>query len=116
VGEVAGKAANAIPEATTGEPDITGVGMLQVRDFIATLHVIAASDGLEERLRLAVREAFARFVREAQAPLWGRDATRTAVVGLQDALTEATLRPGSKRFEILRSCAHDLAIEWLREN
>jgi len=90
--------------------------MLQVRDFVATLHVIAASDGPEERLRLAVREVFARFVREAQTPLGARNTAHAAVVGLQDALTEATLQPGSERFEMLRSCAHDLAIEWLRDN
>jgi hypothetical protein len=35
---------------------------------------------------------------------------------LQDALTAAMQRTNTTRFEAVRSCAHELAIEWLRSH
>jgi hypothetical protein len=89
----------------------------KARDFIATLHVLAAGDAPEDRLEQAVRAAFRRFVMEAR--LWDLSHKNLAqgwVVALNDTLTEALTRPHSHRFEMVRSFAHELAIEWLREN
>ena len=89
----------------------------KTRDFIATLHVIAAGDAPQDRLERAVREAFARFVKEVRrADLSKKNLAHSCVIALHDALTEAVTRPHSQRFEVVRSLAHELAVEWLREN
>jgi len=89
----------------------------KTRDFIATLHVIAAGDAPEDRPEQAVREAFKRFVMEARlGDLSHKNLAHAWVVALNDALTEALTRPNSPRFEVVRRVAHELAIEWLREN
>jgi hypothetical protein len=90
--------------------------MVDVRDFIATLHVIAAGDAPEDRLRPAVREAFARFVKEARSPLGNQTAVRVCVVNLQDELMAMVAPPQSERFKIVRDCALVAAIKWLRDN
>jgi hypothetical protein len=81
---------------------------------MATLHVLAAGDESVEQLQHAVWAVFTRFVQEAEAPLGNQSAVEAFVVVLQDALTAAMLRANTARFEALRSCAHELAIEWLR--
>jgi hypothetical protein len=88
----------------------------KIRDFVSTLHVIAAGDGPEQRLKRAVEQAFARFVKEAQAPLGNPNAVQVSVIRLQDELTAAMIQPHSERFEIVRAWAHELTIEWLRDN
>jgi hypothetical protein len=88
--------------------------MPRTEDFIATLHVLAAGDAPAEQLQHAVWVVFTRFVQEAETPLGNQSAVEVSVVELQDALTAAMLRSDSARFEALRSCAHELAIEWLR--
>jgi HD-like signal output (HDOD) protein len=85
--------------------------MPKTDDFLATLHVLAAGDAPTEQLQQAVQAVFTRFVQEAETPL----GNQSAVVGLQDALTAAmVVRANSARFEALRTCAHELTIEWLR--
>jgi hypothetical protein len=81
---------------------------------MATLHVLAAGDAPVEQLQHAVWVVFTRFIQEAEAPLGS--AVEASVVELQDALTAAMLRENSARFEALRTCAHELAIEWLRSH
>jgi hypothetical protein len=85
-------------------------------DFIATLHVLAAGDAPVELLHHAVWVVFTRFVQEAEAPLGNQSAIVASVVQLQDALTAAMLPTNTARFEALRNCAHELAIEWLRNH
>ena len=81
---------------------------------MATLHVLAAGDASIEQLQHAAWVVFTRFVQEAEAALGNQSAIEAYVVQLQDALTAAMLRENSVRFEALRSCAHELAIGWLR--
>jgi hypothetical protein len=88
--------------------------MPRTEDFVATLHVLAAGRAPVERLQHAVWVVFTRFVQEAEAPLGNQSAVEASVVELQDALTAAMLQANTARFEALRSCAHELAIEWLR--
>jgi hypothetical protein len=59
---------------------------------------------------------FTRFVQEAEAPLGNQSAVEAFVVELQDALTAAMPRANGARFEALRTCARELAIEWLRSH
>src|SRR5262249_19017582 len=88
----------------------------RTRDFVATLHVIAAGDAPQDRLEQTVREAFARFVKEArQADLSNKNLAQACMVALHDTLTEALTRPHSQQFEVVRGLAHELAIKWLRE-
>ena len=88
--------------------------MSKAEDFISTLHVLAAGDAPVEQLHHAVWVVFTRFVQGAEAPLGNQSAVEASVVELQDALTAAMLRENTVRFEALRRCAHELAIEWLR--
>ena len=83
---------------------------------MATLHVLAAGDESVEQLQRAVWVVFTRSVQEAEAPLGNQGAIEAYVVQLQDALTAAMLRANTARFEALRTCAHELAIEWLRSH
>jgi hypothetical protein len=88
--------------------------MSKAEDFISTLHVLAAGDAPVEQLHHAVWVVFTRFVQGAEAPLGNQSAVEASVAELQDALTAAMLRANTVRFEAVRSCAHELAIEWLR--
>ena len=90
--------------------------MPRTEDFIATLHVLAAGDAPAEQLKHAVWVVFTRFVQEAETPLGNQSVVEAYVVQLQDALTAAMLRENTVRFEALRSCAPELAIEWLRSH
>jgi hypothetical protein len=85
--------------------------MPKTDDFIATLHVLAAGDAATEQLQQAVWVVFTRYVQEAEAPLGNQSAVAACVVQLQDALTAAMLRTNTARFEVVRSCAHELVIE-----
>src|SRR5215470_947175 len=88
----------------------------RICDFVAMLHVVAAGDALQDCLERTVREAFARFVKEArQADLSNKNLVQACVVALHDTLTEALTRPHSQQFEVVRGLAHELAVEWLRE-
>jgi hypothetical protein len=78
--------------------------------------VLAAGDAPAEQLQHAVGVVFTRFVQEAETPLGNQSAVEANVVQLQDALTAAMQRTTTTRFEAVRSCAHELAIEWLRSN
>jgi hypothetical protein len=78
--------------------------------------VLAAGAAPVEQLQHAVWVVFTRFVQEADAPLGNQSAVEAFVVELQDALTTAALRANNPRFEALRTCAHELAIEWLRSH
>ena len=94
-----------------------GTNTSRTRDFIAALHLIAAGDAPEGRLKQAVGEVFARSVTEALRGLLGnQNLLRVWVVSLQDELTAAMIEPHTKRFEIVRSWAHELATEWLRDH
>jgi hypothetical protein len=90
--------------------------MPRAEDFIATLHVLAAGDAPVEEMQHAVWAVFTRYVQEAEAPLGNQGAVEAYVVQLQDALTAAMLRENTVRFEAVRSCAHELTIEWLRSH
>ena len=85
-------------------------------DFMATLQVLAAGDAAIEQLQHAVGVVFTRYLEEAETPLRNQSAVEAYVVQLQDALTAAMLQPNTARFQALRSCAHELAIEWLRNH
>jgi len=69
-----------------------------------------------EQLQHAVGVVFTRYVQEAEAPLGNQRAVAAYVVALQDTLTAAMLPTNSARFEAIRSCAHELAIDWLRSH
>jgi len=88
--------------------------MPNAEDFLATLQVLAAGDAPIEQLQHAVWVVFTRYLQEAETPLGNTSAVEAYVVQLQDALTAAMLRANTARFEALRSCAHELTIEWLR--
>ena len=90
--------------------------MPKIDDFMATLHVLAAGDAPVEQLQDAVWVVFTRYVQEAEAPLGNQNAVAAYVVQLQDSLTAAMLPTNTTRFEALRTCAHELAIEWLRSH
>jgi hypothetical protein len=90
--------------------------MPKTDDFMATLHVLAAGDAPIEQLQHAVWVVFTRYVQEAETPLANQNAVEVSVLELQDALTAAMLQMQTARFEALRSCAHDLTIEWLRSH
>ena len=91
-------------------------GMPAADDFMSTLRVLAAGDAPVEQLRHAVWVVFTRYVQEAETPLGNQRAIEGYVVQLQDALTAAMLPTNTARFEAVRSCAHELAIEWLRSH
>jgi hypothetical protein len=55
-------------------------------------------------------------VPEAEAPLGNQRGIEAYAVQLHDALTAAMLPTNTARFEAVRSCAHELAIEWLRSH
>jgi len=103
-------------DAGTGDRR-AGAAAAKTRDFIATLHVLAAGEASKERIEQAVRETFARFVKEARAAdLASQNLAQAWVIVLHDTLIAALTLPHSERFEMVRSIAHELTIEWLRDN
>lgn len=89
--------------------------MTKTEDFIATLHVIAASHDPLDRQKAAVREVLARFLRDAQQSLGG-ERLRMWITSLEGELTRQALRPHADRFAVLRDHAHALVEDWLRDN
>lgn len=91
--------------------------MTQTEDFIATLHVIAASGDPLDRQKEAVGEVLARFLREAQRAVGGdRDRIRSLITNLKLELTKQALQSRADRFADLRDQASAVVADWLREN
>jgi len=90
----------------------------RARQFVAALHVIAAvDDAPQERLDRATNEAFARFVSEARAALFGDGAAlRIWIACLRDELVATKVQSTTRRFTVLRDLALQLANQWLLDN
>ena len=80
--------------------------------------MIAASDSHIDRQKDAVRQVFARFLRDATETLGGdKERIRSWVEGpLKFELMKQALPPRADRFADLRDHARALIADWLREN
>jgi len=92
--------------------------MTQATEFVAALHVIAASDSPLGRQKDAVRGVLARILREANEVLGGnKERVRGWVEGqLKPELMKGALPPRADRFADLRDHARELVNDSLREN
>jgi hypothetical protein len=90
----------------------------KTEEFIASLHVIAAGDDPVDRQKDAVREVFARCLREANEAFGGnKELVRGWVESrLKLELMKEALPPRTDRFADLRDQARALVTDWLREN
>jgi len=89
----------------------------QARDFIGSLHLVAAGGDPEDRQRIAVEALLHRFIDDARSWL-GKDTERIRrqVVSLEDALRSDSTRPREDRCAELKEYARQLVADWLRDN
>lgn len=94
--------------------------MFATRDFIGSMHVLAASDHPEAALKAGVDEIFARYTGEiggaSAKQKGGRAQIRASVTELQSDLERETglFRPGV--LGMLIGHAHELTSRWLASN
>jgi hypothetical protein len=94
--------------------------MLATKDFIGSMHVLAASDHPEAALKAGVDKVFARYIIEIcrifPKQKDGRAQIRASVTELQSDLERETglFRPGV--LGMLIGHAHELTSRWLASN
>jgi hypothetical protein len=90
--------------------------MYKTEEFIAALHVIAAGEASEDRQKNAVREIFARYLKEVEIAVQGDPKKmRKWVTGLQRQLkVPPSQQSRVGRFEFLRDHAQTLVADWLQ--
>jgi hypothetical protein len=89
----------------------------KTQEFLATLHVIAAGEGLEINQKAAVEKVFVRLLDEAgQAVRGDPKKIRRWLIALQGELKSPHQVFRTGRFALLRDHAQELVADWLQKN